>query len=85
MRQEVEDAGSLAVNQSQRVSQIRLQIEGMEADLHKNFGYNVQLEQLIDQFNDPSQPITVPFQFYYDLYREQEKEVAKLCLKVQQA
>ena len=57
----------------------------MEADLHKNFGCHAQLEQLVDQFNDPDLPITVPFQFFYDLHREQEKEVVKLTNKVQQA
>ena len=48
-------------------------------------GYFSQLETLIDEFNDPSRSILVPFQFFYDLYREQECEVYKLAQRVKEA
>jgi len=57
----------------------------MEADLHKNMTYHNQLESIIDQFNDVDCKINVPFQFFYDLYREQEQEVVKLAMKVKEA
>jgi hypothetical protein len=57
----------------------------MEADLRKNMTYHSQLESIIDQFNDVDCKVEVPFQFFYDLYREQEREVIKLSTKVKEA
>jgi len=57
----------------------------MEADLRKNMTYHSQLESIIDQFNDVDCKIHVPFQFFYDLYKEQEREVVKLSTKVKEA
>lgn len=42
----------------------------MEADLQKNMAYHAQLDSLVTQFNDADSKIEVPFQFFYDLYRE---------------
>lgn len=50
----------------------------MEADLRKNFTYHDQLEHIIDNFNDPNKALEVPFPFFYDLYREQERLVINL-------
>ena len=57
----------------------------MEADLRKNMTYHSQLDSIIDQFNDVDCKVEVPFQFFYDLYREQEREVVKLSTKVKEA
>jgi len=57
----------------------------MEADLRKNMTYHSQLDSIIDQFNDVDCKVDVPFQFFYDLYREQEREVVKLSTKVKEA
>ena len=62
----------------------------MEAELRKNFTYYEQLEQIIDAFNDDDgrgggRDIQVPFQFFFDLFREQEREVIKLGSKVKEA
>ena len=46
--------------------------------MRKNFAYHEQLERIIDEFNGPQRAVQVPFPFFYDLYREQEREVAKL-------
>lgn len=43
------------------------------------------MSHIIDQYNDPATKIPVPFQFFYDLYREQEREVMKLTTKVKEA
>ena len=43
-----------------------------------------QLEAVINQFNEEShRAITVPFPFFLDLYRAQEKQVVKLAERVE--
>ena len=74
-----------ASKQCTKVSQIALQLEKLEHDLRKNLGYHNQLDRIVDQFGDPRQTIPVPFQFFYDLHREQEREVVKLAEKVKHA
>ena len=85
MRDSVTTAADQTRAQCHKVSQVRLQIEAMEADLRKNMTYHSQLESIIDQFNDVDCKIHVPFQFFYDLYKEQEREVVKLSTKVKEA
>jgi len=85
LRDSVTAAADQTRAQCHKVSQVRLQIEAMEADLRKNMTYHSQLESIIDQFNDVDCKIHVPFKFFYDLYKEQEREVVKLSTKVKEA
>lgn len=58
----------------------------MEFDLRKNVAYHSQLDRIVDMCNDKTkEAISVPFQYFYDLHREQEREVVKLGEKVRQA
>ena len=79
LQQEICEAQEAASGNCTKISQVALQIRRLEHDLRKNIGYHGQLDNIVDQFADPNQTIQVPFQFFYDLHREQEREVAKLA------
>ena len=69
----------LCRTQASAVDQMSLQIDAMATDLRKNTAYRDQVERIIDVYNSPcEQGIQVPFNFFYELNREQMKELAKL-------
>lgn len=58
----------------------------MEIDLHKIFQYHSQLDQVLIQYGNPVEvEIEMPFQFFFDLYKEQKKIVQTLEVKVKEA
>ena len=63
-----------------------MQIETIKNDMWKNNRHHDELEHIINMFEDPAErDIQVPFQFFFDLYKEQHREVEKLALKVKEA
>ena len=79
------EVSNQASKQCSQVSHVALQLDKLEHDLRKNIGYHNQLDRIVDLFGDPRKTISVPFQFFYDLHREQEREVVKLAEKVRHA
>lgn len=54
--------------------------------MRRNTDYRDDVERIVDAYNSPNErDIEVPFRFFYDLYREQHKEVEKMSNKVKEA
>ena len=83
---EVSNSVEQSKTHTMTTSQVRLQIEALANDLGKNTLNRDEIGKIVDIYNNPAETdIQVPFEFFFDLYREQHREVEKLATKVKEA
>ena len=86
MRDSIMQCVQVAQAQNHSVSAHKLKIQAIEVDLRRIFTYHGQLDQVLIQYGNPAEvDIELPFQFFFDLYKQQRKVVQTLEAKAKEA